>query len=198
MSFRVQLEPDYDLNEVNLAYNYLEEQIREALDSVAPVKKVQPGGKRKGWIIEESKSLIKIRDNLKLRANMSNSQEDWSSFRMARNKVSKNIQKDKKLDMENLFMKAQQESNSKTLFRITREKLGWNSGGPPTVLIDKGNLLTKPREIAESLSEFFDTKIRKLKSGIPDRMKDPLEQRMPPQRKQGQVPKNPLPPSKPQ
>ena len=165
----------YELNEVNLAYNYLEEHIREALDSVAPVKKVQLGGRRKGWISEETKSQITIRDNLKLIANRTNTQEDWTCFRKARNKVSKNVQSDKKKEMENLFMKANQERNYKTLFRITREKLGWNLGGPPSVLIDKGNLLTKPRYIAENLSEFFDTKIRKLKSGIPDRTKDPLE-----------------------
>ena len=53
--------------------------------------------------------------------------------------------------------------------------MGWSTGGPPTALVKNGTLISKPKEVAECLSEFFDTKIKNLKRSIPQNNEDPCE-----------------------
>ena len=60
------------------------------------------------------------------------------------------------------------------MYRITREKLGWSSAGPPSALVNNGRSITKPRDITECMSDFFDSKIKDLKNSIPTRTQDPL------------------------
>ena len=45
--------------------------------------------------------------------------------------------------------------DTRELYRITRETLGWNTTGPPSSLVEEGELLNKPVDIAECLAEFF-------------------------------------------
>ena len=78
------------------------------------------------------------------------SESDWKSFRRARNCVTENLRKDKKKHIEKLFEKVKDSKDSKALFRIMKEKLGWNTGGPPTALIKDGVIISKPIEIAVS------------------------------------------------
>ena len=107
-------------------------------------------------------------------ATRSNNQDDWNRYREARNRVTTNVRKDKRKHLNNLFDNVEASTDT-TLFRITREKLGWKSGGPPSALRTNEELLTKPRDIAECMSKYFENKITTLKSKIPMRTKDPLE-----------------------
>ena len=44
--------------------------------------------------------------------------------------------------------------------------MGWSTSGPQSALVNNGEYITKPREIAETLSKHFDDKINTLKSNI--------------------------------
>ena len=46
--------------------------------------------------------------------------------------------------------------------------MNWNySGGPPSQLLDEGILITKAVTMANKMNEFFITKVRDIRSGIP-------------------------------
>ena len=121
----------YKETDVNLAYNFLEEKLREALDETAPIIKIQPGGNRKCWVTDKTKEHIESRNELKNIAVTSNKSEDWNHFRKERNKVTEMIRKDKKKHLKELFEKAGQEKNSKALFRITKRNLAGTLLVPP-------------------------------------------------------------------
>ena len=140
-----------------------------------PISKIQPGGtNKKNWVTKETKEKIKLRDNLKVLANNTNNEDDWSNYRKIKITVTDNVRKDRKGYFENLYSKADKSTDTRELFRITREQLGWSSGGPPSQLVTEGKLITKPRELDENMNNYFIDKIRKLRDGIPARRKDPL------------------------
>ena len=96
----------YKYENVNLAYDFLESKLLEALAEFAPMKKIQPSRRKKLWVTERSRQLISIRDRLKEIANTTDNELDWMNFRKYRNLVTGNIKKDKKLHLENLYNKA--------------------------------------------------------------------------------------------
>ena len=72
----------YEIENVDLAYNFMEENLRRILDNQIPVTKIQPNGAGKTWIKDATKELIKQRDNLKLLAHNTNNQQDWYNYRL--------------------------------------------------------------------------------------------------------------------
>ena len=84
------------------------------------------------------------------------------------------VRTDKKMHLENLFSKIDN-SDTRKLFRLTREHLGWTSGDSPTTLVSAGKMITKPTEVANCINRYFIEKIRKLKKDIPDSTEDPLK-----------------------
>ena len=91
-----------------------------------------------------------------MKAIVSDSDTDWFDFRRAINAVTAKIKIDKKEYFANLYEKADSDNNCKSLFRITKEQLGWNTEGPPSALVMEDEYITKPREIAGNLTKYFD------------------------------------------
>ena len=52
-----------------------------------------------------------------------------------------------------MYSNAENDKDIKSLFRITKEQLGWERGGPPTSLVVEGKNYNKPTEIAEIMSK---------------------------------------------
>ena len=141
------------INYVNLAYNFLEENLNAALSEHAPIIKVEPGRNRKSWVTDNSRKLIMERDKLKQTACAMDNEDDWSAYRKYRNLVNTKIRKDRKLFLENLYNRADTVRDTRALYRITKENLGWKLDSPPTSLVNDGKLITKPVEMEESLSK---------------------------------------------
>ena len=53
--------------------------------------------------------------------------------------------------------------------------MGWKTGGPPSILVSNGKLITKPLDIANHMNNYFIEKIRTLKEKIPVNSEDPLK-----------------------
>ena len=164
----------YTIKDVNLAYSFLEEKLQTALNEAAPIVKIQPSRRKKSWIQQDTLEMIEVRDRMKIKANETDETEDWNDYRRARNDITAKIKKDKKDYFTKMYNRANSESNSKNLFRITKEQLGWNSEGQPSALTVGGKYVTKPMELAEHLSKFFDEKIENLKRNIPVTNLDPV------------------------
>ena len=65
--------------------------------------------------------------------------------------------------------------DSSRIWKNAKSFLGWSSGGPPSKLIQNGNLFTKPRDLTKISNEFFINKVKKLRETIPAMIGDPLE-----------------------
>ena len=51
--------------------------------------------------------------------------------------------------------------------------MGWKSTGPPSQLfVDK--IIVKPKDIANTMNEFFVTKVKNLQKKLPNRRNDPI------------------------
>ena len=163
----------YGLDDPNLAFSFLEEKMQVALDEFAPIKRIQPARRNKNWIQNETLELIKDRDLLKDIAVETNNENDWKLYRSTRNRVTLKIKKDKMNYFKDLYNRAEGNKDTKSLFRISKEQLGWVSEGPPTALSVEGEYITKPYAIAEKMSEYYEKKIDKLKQAIPTNNTDP-------------------------
>ena len=53
--------------------------------------------------------------------------------------------------------------------------LGWRTGGPPTQLFHDGCLISRPSGLAETINEFFISKVNTLRNKIPIVNSDPLK-----------------------
>ena len=119
---------------------------------------IQPVRSDKKWISANTKQEIVSRDKLKEEANRNNDPEAWSKYRRQRNKIVELVRRDKKGYLENLFTEADRKMDTRNLFRMSKEVLGWGGAGPPTSLVTNGNLIAKPREIAETSEYPFQRK----------------------------------------
>ena len=165
----------YEIKDTIVAYNFLEESVLEVLDRIAPNKKIQNSKKHKKWISVETRNLMNRREEACIRARQTQDETDWKLYREIRNKCTSECRKDKEKFYENIYNKCEEKSDVKTLYRVTKEQLGWEAGGPPTALIENGKLLTKPKEIANAQMNFFKEKLDKLVEKLPETNKDPIE-----------------------
>ena len=72
-------------------------------------------------------------------------------------------------------MKNKKVRDIKSIYRRTKQQLGWSSTGPPTALEIEGNFLTKPKEIADRMIDHFKEKIEKLKRNLTVNNDNPLK-----------------------
>ena len=172
---QIEWEKILEIEDPNIANNFFEENMRKVLDELIPVNKIQPTKKKSNWVSRETKELIEKRNNARNTATQTNTEEDWTLYRKTRNKVTEKLRKDKSDYFNKLYEKIEENRDIKSLFRVTKEQLGWECGGPPTTLVQNGRSYTKPQEIAEVMSSYFDKKVKDLKANLPPSNQDPLE-----------------------
>ena len=66
----------YSYRDVNLAYNFLESNLRNILDQMIPIKESSTKWKTKNWITESTINRMKERDELRAIANTTDSEDD--------------------------------------------------------------------------------------------------------------------------
>ena len=96
-----------------------------------PIIKIQPVRNFRNWIYQNTKKEMETRDNLRTIAGNTDNTEDWNKFRQQRNNLTECVCRDKKKHFEQLYNKADKTNDTRELYRITREQLGWMTGGPP-------------------------------------------------------------------
>ena len=88
--------PMYRLSDINLAYSYFEEEVLKILDSMAPMKIITPRRNPNSWVSNETKNMMKIRDQTKELAAVSNQVEAWERYRTLRNVCNYKVKKTSK------------------------------------------------------------------------------------------------------
>ena len=119
-----------EMKDPDLAYNAIEENLKEALEKFIPIEKVQRKKDQKSWKTIETRKMMEDRDRERVKAAESNDDDDWKSYRKMRNKVLEKVRKYKKEHFKELFDKAEKTNHVKNTFRIAKEQLCWNTGGP--------------------------------------------------------------------
>ena len=98
--------------------------------------------------------------------------DDWKDFKQMRNKVN-GILKKEKVNWES--ERLENCSSTSDTWRMVKNWLGWNKGGPPSQLVINGELKSKPKELANCMNDFFVRKVTDLRSKIPACRHNPLD-----------------------
>ena len=146
--------------------------LNNILDLMAPIKIIQVRKKYCPWLSETTKLMIKQRNEAQKQANETKSRSDWNYFKTLRNKVNNRL-KYEKINWQKDKLDEFSEDSSQTWKNI-KGWLGWSTGGPPTKLFYEGKMLTKPKELSETMNSFFVNKVRNLRNKLTNITGDPL------------------------
>ena len=105
---------------------------------------------------------MRDRDKARLKAQLSDTDEDWTNYKIIRNQVTSMSRDDKKAHFHQLYTNMQNKNDVKGLYRNIKTQLGWKTTGPPQSLDIEGRKLTAPKDIANAQMSYFKVKIEKL------------------------------------
>ena len=163
----------YCCDKVEDAIELLTSKISKILDEMAPVKVIQNRKYYAPWLSVYTKELMKVRDVAFEKFHTSQLDEDWHQYKIVRNKVANRLKYEKVKWQESKLMDAS--VNSSKSWSFAKTLLGWSSGGPPNKLIINNAMITKPYEIAQSMNNYFVSKVQNIVANLPVSNRDPLE-----------------------
>ena len=166
--------PMYQMQNIDLANNFFEEKIVNILESQAPMTKVQHSKKHKSWLSDSTRRMITERDTAREKARLDKDAASWLAYRKLRNTVTAECRKDKNSHFIKLYEDSELKHDTKTLYRITKQQLGWQGGGPPDSFLVGGKRVTAPKEMADLQNKAYNDKITRLMSNLPAIKGDPL------------------------
>ena len=124
------------------------------------------------WLTDETKNMIKARNELKKEATDLASSGDsegaaiaWISFKKLRNKVSNRVRyEEKNYKSEKIAKNLDSPSN---IWRLAKSFMDWRqAGGPPHQLLINSKLITKASSIASEMNTYFIKKVQIMREGI--------------------------------
>ena len=136
------------MNNIDTANNFFEETMRQILESEAPMKKIQLNKKHKSWLSPSTRKLIIERNNVRELARVNHSAATWLEYKKIRNTVTAECRKDKRKHFEKNNEKCESSHDTKSLYKVTKQQLGWNSGDPLDSFLINGRQITAPKEMA--------------------------------------------------
>ena len=80
----------------NQAAEILTRKLSEILDTMAPVRTIQIRTKYAPWLSDNTKELLKLRNNAQAKANQSRNQDDWRAYKNLRNTATARMRTEKK------------------------------------------------------------------------------------------------------
>ena len=163
----------FDTEDVDIANDIFENNIRNILDEMAPLRKIQIKTKNTTWLAPDTKDSIRMRDLCRTQAANTGDRNKWSEYKTLRNRCTALVRRDKKQKFTSIFDKIDEERNTKELYSVTKSRLGWNTGGTPETFLINGKTVSSPRIMASHQLEYFSQKISTLMSKLPARSDDP-------------------------
>ena len=162
----------YRCTEVDAAVDIFTHHFTAVLNNHAPWIRYQQRRHYSHWITEDTKSLIKQRDNQKkkyedlaLKGDTAAAEEAWKAYKQVRNKVNNKKKYEEKSFKSHLI--ASSLGCPSKLWSSAKNLMDWKQvGGPPTQLSIDGVMVTSPSKIAKEMNEFFLNKVEKIRQGI--------------------------------
>ena len=178
-NFRMRLrnidwEPLYSSKNINTVNDYFVEKVGGALEEEAPSKFIQSRKNHCNWVSGDMVNKMEDRDSARQAARISDSQEDWATYRRLRNNCSKELKNCKDEYFKKLFVAFKEAGDSKNTYRTAKKILGWTAPKRPSMLLENGIIHRKPEKIANILQKFYAKKVTDLMTALKSRGRDPL------------------------
>ena len=164
----------FEEENVDVATFKFENKLLKVLDSLAPMKKFQPRAGRIDWISDNTKRIMKDRDEMRDKAARSSQLEDWEDYKVLRNLCNKSVKKDRSDNSKKLFENLHERKDSKGLYTLVKRKMGWKPAGAPEIFVIDGEKISNPKKMADVQMKFFKEKVENLKNKLPPQKNDPL------------------------
>ena len=87
-------------HDINVINDILVENLSNIYDTEAPLKKIQVRKTFRSWVTDDIKNKMRDRDRKRELAIQTGDREDWKNYRNARNRVTKDLRKCKKLSLQ--------------------------------------------------------------------------------------------------
>ena len=158
------------IHDVNEVANRLTCAINVVLDSQAPIRVANLKTNHAPWLDDNIKTHIKLRDELRKKSMNLKTPQAWEDYRKQRNLTTSLVRKAKK----NKITRNLTETRSEDMWKEAKMQLGWSTPGPPTAVMEGGNLKTKQKEVADVMNLTLTEKVNKVKNKIKDSNIDPL------------------------
>jgi hypothetical protein len=139
---------------------------------MAPVRTTQIRNKYAAWLSEDTKKLLKVRNEAHDSAMNSKDPDDWRLYKNLRNTATTRMKAEKKAWEKQKLDHS--EHNPSILWRNVKGWLSWGKSGPPTQLFHEGRVVNSPAGIAGAMNNFFTNKVNMLRKNIPPSALDPL------------------------
>ena len=146
----------------NVTANLIIGSLTEALDTVAPLKRIQIKSNNVPYLSNRTRSIQFERDQVLIRAREHNNPDDWRLYRTLRNQATQSIRNDRHVHITNKVSS----TYPTTVWQSVKKLTGQIIKGPPSQITYKGLLITSPLKIATSMNEFFIQKIQKIRASI--------------------------------
>ena len=114
------------------------------------------------------------RDRAQVWASSSKKKEDWNSYRVLRNKVTKCLRNEKKSWQKKKMENCSNDSGK--LWANVKGWLNWASNSSPSQLFHEGRVESSPLSIASIMNHFYIKKVEEIRANLPEARIDPLEQ----------------------
>ena len=105
---------------------------------MAPIKSIQVRTKYQPWMSHNTKEKIKERNLAQEKAAETKNGDDWAKYKALRNNVNSILKSEKRNWQQNKLVELGNDSSS--VWKNIKNWLGWSKGGPPTKLMENGNI----------------------------------------------------------
>merc|ERR1712240_858655 len=100
------------------------------------------------------------RDLLRSRAKSTNNPEDWSEWKILKNRVNRLVRKEKARQRENTIFEVSKDTTTKKLWNYVKSKACWTTSMAPTILkASENDFTTSPQRMAKILNDYFVQKV---------------------------------------
>ena len=100
-------------------------------------------------------------------------QEDWGVFRQLRNRVTRQVSKDKVVADKDQARRLAEDPKGDKTWRYVKKRAGWTGGGNPTSLILGQTLEESPKRIADAMVTHFTHKVHRIQQELGPPCMDP-------------------------
>ena len=163
----------YDIEDVDLANNFIESRVANILDSICPYKTIQYRTDCKSWLTDDTKNQMKTRDLIRERARISGDPDLWSQYKSLRNKVNKLVNSDRKTYYDKMYECHHDNKDVGATYRTAKNQAGLKKNTSPTNFLHDGRKITDPQEMADIMLKTFSDKTEQLKRELPPPTIDP-------------------------
>ena len=161
----------YLCEDVNEAVEIFTNNIAGILDreDMAPVKMIQNRKNYCPWISEDTKALMRERDEAVKMYNEYRSKEYEMEAKRLRKQVTKTLKEEKSTNGRNKIKELEKEKDIGKIWTTLGSYLNWNKQAlSPIQLINKeGKIVTSPAKMAKLQNEFYIDKVKKIRQMLP-------------------------------